>query len=361
MPLTLGGQPAARSYLARKHSIGHLDCDTLARVLCSSKGPWEGTLSNPSAKQLAVIILHYNNREYLPACFRRLAVALREISHEIWLVDNQSTDGTPAFVQQEFPEINCLVTTRNGGFSYGNNVGLRQLGFGDEDRNLPPSFHYVMLLNPDTEVHPDALHNMLDFMAEHQDVGVVGPRLVRANGELDHGCKRGEPTPWAVFCHIAGLSRLFPRSPHFAQYTLSYVGEQATADVDSVSGACQLMRGTALKEVGLLDEKSFFMYGEDLDHCLRFRQRGWRVVYRAEARVLHHKGSATRKSSGVMILAFHRAMAAFHRKHYAGRTPFWLNWIIYGSIWLLGWLKFGRNRLRPAARRFVGSARPMSS
>ncbi len=309
---------------------------------------------------LAVVILHYNNREYLPACLQSLQVALQDVDHEIWLVDNRSTDGTLAFVQKTYPAIHCLVTARNGGFAYGNNIGLRHLGFGEAQQHVPPVFRYVLLLNPDTEVHPDALRNMLCFMDDHPDVGVIGPRLVRPNGELDHGCKRGEPTPWAVFCHMVGLSRLFPHNPRWAQYTMGHVGERTTADVDAVSGACQLMRGTALKEVGLLDEESFFMYGEDLDHCLRFRRQGWRVVYRAEAQVLHHKGSASSKNSGLMILAFHRAMAAFHRKHYAQRVPCWGNWLIYGVIWLLGWLKFGRNLLRPVPKRYVGSARPVS-
>ena len=236
----------------------------------SAWGLPEYVLDASSARQLAIIILHYNNREYLPACFRSLQAAVQNISHEIWLVDNQSTDGTPDFVQREYPGIRCLVTARNGGFSYGNNCGLRHIGFGEVHRDGPPSFRYVVLLNPDTEVDPDALHKMIRFMDEHPDVGVVGPRLVRPNGELDHGCKRGEPTRGTVFYHLVGLSRLFPRSPRFARYTMGAVDEQTTADVDSVSGACQLMRGTALQEVGLMDEESFFMYGEDLDYCLRF-------------------------------------------------------------------------------------------
>lgn len=326
----------------------------------SAWGLPEYVLDASSARQLAIIILHYNNREYLPACFRSLQAAVQNISHEIWLVDNQSTDGTPDFVRREYPEIRCLVTTRNGGFSYGNNCGLRHIGFGEAHGASPPSFRYVMLLNPDTEVDPDALHKMIRFMDEHPDVGVVGPRLVRPNGELDHGCKRGEPTPETVFYHLVGLSRLFPRSPRFARYTMGAVDEQTTADVDSVSGACQLMRGTALQEVGLMDEESFFMYGEDLDYCLRFRRQGWRVVFLPTACVLHHKGSATRKNSGVMILAFHRAMATFHRKYYARQTPFWINWGIYSAIWALGWVKFGCNLLRPPAKRYVGSARPLS-
>lgn len=309
-------------------------------------------------KKLAVLILNYNNAEYLPACLQALQAALEGTSHEIWFVDNCSTDGSPAYVQAHWPEISLLVTPRNGGFAYGNNRGLEQMGFVPDQQDLPPAFLYVMLLNPDTEVEPDAVGKMMDYMDRHADVGVVGPRMVRPDGMLDTGCKRGEPTPVTAFCHMTGLSALFPRSPRFGRYTMSFVDEHETADVDSVMGACQMMRASALKKVGLMDEDTFFMYGEDLDFCIRFRHLGWRVVYLAEAVVLHHKGAATRKNSSAMILEFHRAMAAFHRKHYAARTPLPINWLIYAAVWVLGYIRLALNRLRPPEKRYVGSARP---
>ena len=309
-------------------------------------------------QDLAVIILNFNNAEYLKPCFEAVFAALQGCSHEIWLVDNQSTDGSPAYVRARYPQVNVLVTAENGGFSYGNNRGLERVGFGAAARPRPPRFRYVLLLNPDTEVEPAALRTMMAYLDAHAGVGVVGPKMVRPNGELDPGCKRGEPTPAAAFFHMSGLSALFPRHPALGRYRMSHVGDDETADVDSVMGACQLMRGRALKQVGLMDEDAFFMYGEDLDFCVRFRRLGWRVVYLPEAVVLHHKGAATRKQSGAMILEFHRAMAIFHRKHYAPRTPAVINGAVYASAWLLGHLKFALNWLRPPARRYVGSAKP---
>lgn len=310
---------------------------------------------------LAIIILNFNNREYLPACFDTLDAALRGIRHEIWFVDNCSSDGSPEYVRRRAPAAHVMVMERNGGFSYGNNRGLMDAGFGPDSSAGPPPFPYVMLLNPDTEVDPDALLRMLVYMDRHPDVGVTGPKMIRPNGELDTGCKRGEPTPATALYHMLGLARLFPQSPRFARYGMGYIDDDETAEVDSVMGACQMMRGTALRQVGLMDEETFFMYGEDLDFCIRFRRLGWRVVYLPTARVLHHKGAATRKTSGRMIREFHRAMAAFHRKHYAADTPWFVNGVIYGAIWLLGWIKFGLNRLRPPEERFVGSARHMST
>ena len=306
---------------------------------------------------LAVIILNYNNIEYLPACMRHLRAALAGIKHEVWLVDNASSDGTPDFVRAQFPEVQVIEAPFNGGFSAGNNLALVRLGYGPEDRDLDPNFSYVLFLNPDTEIEQTALLQMLLYMDAHPDVGVVGPRMTRPDGELDKSCKRGEPTPWASFLHLAGLSRIVPHSRHWARYHMGHVSATETAEVDSVMGACQMMRGSALKQVGLLDETTFFMYGEDLDHCVRFRRAGWRVVYLGAAQVLHHKGTATRKRSGQMILEFHRAMASFHRKHYAATTPAFINAVVYAAVWLLGRLKYVHNLLRPPARRYVGSAR----
>ncbi len=305
---------------------------------------------------LAVIILNYNNVEYLPACMRHLRAALTGIRHEIWLVDNASSDGTPDFVRTQFPEVQVIEAPFNGGFSAGNNLALVRLGFGPEDRDRVPGFSYVLFLNPDTEVARTALLQMLLYMDHHPDVGVVGPRMTRPDGTLDESCKRGEPTPLTALLHMAGLSRIRPPRRFRARYHMGHIPATAIADVDSVMGACQMMRGSALQQVGLLDETAFFMYGEDLDHCVRFRRAGWRVVYLGAAQVLHHKGAATRKSSGHMILEFHRAMAAFHRKHYAATMPTLVNAVIYASIWLLGWCKYVLDWLRPPARRYVGSA-----
>ncbi len=311
----------------------------------------------PLNRGLAVIILNHNNVEYLPACLQHLQAALAGIRHEVWLVDNASSDGAPDFVRARFPAVQVIEAPFNGGFSAGNNLALVRLGYGPEDRERPSDFFCVLFLNPDTEVDRTALLRMLLYMDAHPEVGVVGPCMIRPEGTLDRGCKRGEPTPLTSFLHLTGLSRILPHSRLLARYHMGHVPASATADVDSVMGACQLMRGRALKQVGLLDETTFFMYGEDLDHCIRFRRLGWRVVYLGAARVLHHKGAATRKRSGQMIVEFHRAMVAFHRKHYAATLPTFLNLVIYASVWLLGWIKYVLNLLRPPARRYVGSAR----
>lgn len=312
---------------------------------------------------LGIVILNYNTRALLRDCLKSLADT-RDVGFEVVVVDNASRDGSAAMVREEFlaapvlasgaasptPDpphfpVRLIASERNGGFAYGNNLALREL----LARADPP--RAIMLLNTDTLVSPGALRAMLDFMDARPDAGVVGPRLVRADGTLDLACRRSFPTPEISFYRMLGLSRLFPRSRRFGRYNLTYLDENRTAEVDSVVGACMLLRTAALRQAGLLDE-SFFMYGEDLDLALRIKQRGWKVFYYPGARVLHYKRESSRQSRRAQV-EFYRAMYIFYDKHYRRTTPFWLHWIVMAGIALKGGLALAPEMLR--ARHANGS------
>ncbi len=302
-------------------------------------------------QDVAIVIVSHNSKEFLPACLTTLKAALEKVSGAAYVVDNGGDDGTEDFVRKEFSWCEVIRSEVNGGYSFGNNLGLKAAGFPDA-----PHFRYAMLLNPDTETPPDALRNMIDFMDAHTDIGVLGPRLVLADGSLDLACRRGEPNPATSFFHIFGLAKLFPQSPIFARYNMTFLREDQTADVDSVVGACMTVRGEALQKSGLMDE-SFFMYGEDLDLNLRLKKLGYRVVYWPEVIVKHLKGTSTRKQPERMIRAFYDAMTLFHRKHFAARYPAPFNWLVYAAIAAVREYKLFRARLTPADKRVVGSAR----
>jgi GT2 family glycosyltransferase len=157
------------------------------------------------------------------------------------------------------------------------------------------------------------------------------------------------------FYQMTGLARLFPRSRHFARYNMTYLPEDQQADVDAVVGACLLLRGAALDQVGLLDEQ-FFMYGEDLDLCLRVKSAGWRVVYYPKVSLVHHKGQATRKVSRRMIREFYRSMGLFHRKHFADLNPPIVNLAVRAAIGLGCSVALARDEKRAPNERRVGSA-----
>jgi GT2 family glycosyltransferase len=300
---------------------------------------------------LAIIIVSHNSKEFLAACLETVQAAIADLTAIVYVVDNGGTDGTAAWVQEQHPWCQVIDSRQNGGYSFGNNLGLKAAGFPDA-----PRFRYAMLLNPDTETLPEAFKKMIEYMDSQPDIGVLGPRLILGNGSLDLACRRGEPTPLTSFYYIFGLSKLFPHSPRLARYNMTFLPEDQLADVDSVVGACMLMRGEALSRAGLMDE-NFFMYGEDLDLNIRIKAQGYRVVYWPEAIVKHLKGTSTRKVPERMINVFYDAMLVFHRKHYAQRYPAPFNWAVYAAIELVRRYKLLRARLAPPDKRVVGSAK----
>jgi len=289
---------------------------------------------------LAVIIVSYNTRRLLEECLASVYRSQGDFAYEVWVVDNASTDGSADMVAAQFPQAHLIRSDVNGGWPYANNLGIRA-SF-EPDHQSP---RHVLLLNPDTLLPPSALVDMLAFMAEHPGAGAVGPRLVRANGELDLACRRSFPTPASSFYRIYGLSRLFPHSPRFAGYNLTYVDPDQTIEVDSVVGSFMMVRREVVEQVGLLDE-SFFMYGDDLDWAYRMKAAGWKVYYHADVTVLHYKGEAS-KSSRKAHYEFYRAMRIFYEKHYRATTAPCLYWLVTGGIALRGSLAMLQELIRP--------------
>jgi N-acetylglucosaminyl-diphospho-decaprenol L-rhamnosyltransferase len=315
---------------------------------------------------LAIVIVSYNTRDLLRECLRSIEQCASTCALEIWVVDNASPDGSAAMVRAEFPFAHVIGSTRNGGFAYANNLALREIlgvggwGLGVGDRLTPPNPNpqlptpdYVLLLNPDTVVPRGALDGLVGFLEAHPQVGACGPKLLLADGSLDVACRRSFPTPEIAFYHMTGLARLLPRSPRFGRYNMTYLDPDIQTEVDAVVGACMLVRGSVVREVGLLDE-NYFMYGEDLDWAYRIKQYGWTIMYVPSVTVHHYKRAASTQRPFPSIRAFHDAMRVFHRKHYAATTPAPLNALIELGITLKEVCGLGSNLLRPPAARRVG-------
>jgi N-acetylglucosaminyl-diphospho-decaprenol L-rhamnosyltransferase len=243
-------------------------------------------------------------------------------------------------LQSEFPAVHAIASPHNGGFAYANNIALEQIFA----LHVAPT--YTCILNPDTVVEPGAFDVLIDYLMMHQDVGVVGPRLLLPDGSLDKACRRSFPTPSVSLWRMLGLSRIFPRNPRFGRYNMTFVDERQTIDVDAIVGACMLMPTAVLREVGGLDD-TYFMYGEDLDWCFRFKQYGWRIVYVADAVVHHVKRASSRQQPVQTIHYFYDAMRIFFRRYYARTTPSPVRWVIEFGISGAEKLALLRNRLRP--------------
>ncbi|MFQ3566743.1 MAG: glycosyltransferase family 2 protein [Aggregatilineales bacterium] len=283
---------------------------------------------------LGIVILNWNTSALLKRCLETVFASEGEIVYRVVVVDNASSDDSAAMVRAEFPNAELIVSPVNNGYSYGNNLGLRALGFNARGPAAPGAPRYALLLNPDTEVPPEGLSAMTRFMDSRPEVGAAGPKLILPDGSLDKACRRGFPTPMVSLYHFTGLGKLFPRSPRFARYNMTYLDPDEEAEVDAVVGAYMQVRREALEEVGLLDE-AFFMYGEDLDWAYRIQKAGWTIAYHPQVVVKHVKRAASRQSQRAQF-EFWRAMLIFYRKHYRQTTPLWLHGLIMAGLLVKG-------------------------
>jgi GT2 family glycosyltransferase len=240
----------------------------------------------------------------------------------VFVVDNNSVDGSVALIREKFPQVILIQNKKNAGFSVANNQALRV-----------SRGRYVLLLNPDTVVQEDTFEKVLAFMDSHPDAGGLGIKMLDGKGNFLPESKRGLPVPSVAFYKIFGLAKLFPNSKKFGQYHLTYLDRNKSHPVDVLSGAFMLMRKEALDKVGLLDE-TFFMYGEDIDLSYRLTQGGYKNYYFADSSIIHYKGESTKKSSINYVIVFYKAMAIFAQKHFSHNHARLFNVLIYFAIYL---------------------------
>ena len=283
---------------------------------------------------LGIVILNWNTRDLLRRCLQTVLASEGVERFRVVVVDNASSDDSVAMLRQEFPQVGVIANPVNSGYPAGNNLGLRQLGYEGAGRVREDAPRHAMLLNPDTEVPPDALARLVDYMDARPEIGIAGPRLVLPDGSLDLACRRSFPSPQVSLYRFTGLARLFPRHRQFGRYNMTFADPGQELEVDAVVGACMIVRREAIAQAGLLDE-DFFMYGEDLDWAWRIKAAGWKVYYQPQVVVQHVKRAASRQSRRASH-EFQRAMLIFYRKHYRRSTPLWLHSLVMTGLLLKG-------------------------
>jgi GT2 family glycosyltransferase len=272
--------------------------------------------------ELSIVIVNYNVSNFLEQCLNSVFAALKSIPAEVFVVDNNSVDGSQEMLQQKFPQVQLIANTVNVGFSKANNQAI-EVSKG----------RYVLLLNPDTVVQEDTFESCLRYMDQHPEAGALGVRMLDGRGRFLPESKRGLPTPAVSFYKIFGLSKLFPKSKFFNRYSLGYLDELQNHEVDVLCGAFMFMRAEALQKVGLLDE-AFFMYGEDIDLSYRIQLGGYKVFYLAETKIIHYKGESTKKGSLNYVFVFYNAMIIFAQKHFSKRYAKLFSITIHLAIYL---------------------------
>jgi GT2 family glycosyltransferase len=278
-----------------------------------------GGIAGSPRVDVSICIVTLNCWDVLTDCIESLEGAGPGLSYEVILVDNASTDGTPALLRRRFPRVHLLENEANVGFTRATNQAIERSGG-----------RYILWLNPDTVLRPGSLRRLVDFLVSRPEAGIVGPKVLNEDGSFQPQCRRGLPTPSASLFYMLGLHRVWPKNQRFGAYLLSHLPVDRETQVAAVSGCCLMARREVWQEIGRLDE-DIFGFGEDVEWCVRAGKAGWEVWYQPESVIVHLKGRG-----GVHSRPFHKAwglhqaMWVFYRKHLKRGYP----WPVTFLIWM---------------------------
>jgi GT2 family glycosyltransferase len=247
---------------------------------------------------LSIVIVNWNTRELLRDCLRSVFRGLGDLRAEVIVADNASEDGSTDMVRREFPQARLIENDRNLGFAAGNNVALRAA-----------AGRHVLLLNTDTLVHGDVLPEAVAWLDAHPRAGVLGPRVLNADGSVQPSCS-AFPSLGFLAMQTLGLTRVAA----WDAYRMTGWDRASERRVDVISGAAMFVRRAAIEEVGLMDE-AFFFYGEETDWCHRFGRAGWDLVFAPIPEITHFGGGAAGRLNHRRDVLMTQGTTRLHRKH----------------------------------------------
>ncbi|WP_263354833.1 glycosyltransferase family 2 protein [Acidicapsa acidisoli] len=266
---------------------------------------------------LSLIIVSFNTREVLRESLQSVARERGDLRLEIFVVDNNSHDGSVAMVESEFPEAQVLRSEVNLGFGSANNLALERA-----------QGRFLVLLNSDAFLHPRSLQLALQHMQENPETGLAGGRLVGRDSELQPSA-RMLPTILSDFLVMSGLAHKYSKSRFFGRFDRTWADPMQPAEVGWVPGAFSIIRPEALRKVGLFDP-DFFLYSEEVDLCKRIQNAGYKIMYWPDIVVTHIGGESSRQiktlamsSSGAQLIRWSmRSTLLYYRKHHGAKV--WL-------------------------------------
>jgi GT2 family glycosyltransferase len=289
--------------------------------------------------KLSIIIVNYNVKHFIEQCLISVYNACANIEAEVFVVDNNSVDGSCAMIKERFPQVKLIENKKNVGFSTANNQAIKKA-----------SGEYILLLNPDTVVEENTFVKCLQFMDSNSDAGGLTVRMIDGKGNFLPESKRALPTPIVSFYKIFGFTKIFPKSKRFAKYYLGHLNENDTNEIEILPGAFMLLRKEAVDTAGLLDE-DYFMYGEDIDLSYRIKKAGYKNYYYPETTIIHYKGESTKKGSLNYVYVFYKAMIIFAQKQFSHKNAkafsLIINTAIYFRALLAVFSRFIKNAFLP--------------
>lgn len=233
-------------------------------------------------KKFEIIIVNYNSSFWLKktlASIYEYYIPYSKYSTIITVVDNASSDDSTEMIKKHFPKTNLIKSEKNVGFSAGNNLALKK-----------SNADYIMLLNSDTELTEKSknLDTLIDIIEKDNSIGMITPKLLLSDGQMDKACHRGEPSILDCFLYFAGFEKIFSKTKFFTHYHMLYEDLSTIHQVEAITGACMITKLKYLKEVNFFDER-FFMYSEDMDLCRKYREKGYKIIFNPTVEIIHHK------------------------------------------------------------------------
>lgn len=285
---------------------------------------------------VSVVTVNYNAGHFLVECVR---AAMPQVS-EVLVVDNASTDSSLDLCLQHFPnepKLKIIYNAANLGFAAACNIGGEQA-----------SYDFVLFLNPDCTLDASAVSELVRALESEDSVGMAGGLLVNPDGSEQGGGRRAVPTPWRSLVRAFGLSRFANRWPRlFFDFHLHKQPLPAQPiEVEAISGACMFVKREAMEDVGPWDE-GYFLHCEDLDWCMRFRQKGWKILFVPSAQITHASGVCGRSRPIFVEWHKHKGMMRFYRKFFRHQYP----GVLMGLVAVGVWLRFGLVAIYYTARR----------
>jgi len=270
---------------------------------------------------ISVVIVNYNAGIFLRQCVDSLLNC--PLSLEIIVVDNDSHDGS-ADALSDCINVQLIRNTRNLGFASACNSGARVA-----------TAPFILFLNPDCYFEPGTLVRLLEALCLNDQAGMAGGLLCNADGSEQAGGRRAIPTPWRSFVRAFGLSRFTDRWPRlFYDFHLHKQPlPEHDIEVEAISGACMLVKREAMEEVGLWDD-AYFLHCEDLDWCMRFRQKNWKILFVPSAKIYHALGVCSGSRPVFVEWHKHKGMLRFYHKFFRHQYPGMLMWLVAMGIWL---------------------------
>ncbi|MFH1852489.1 MAG: glycosyltransferase [Candidatus Neomarinimicrobiota bacterium] len=254
---------------------------------------------------VSVLIVSFNVRQYLDQALRAVHKSDFAGSLEIIVTENNSFDGTADFLKKNYPDVSLITNAVNAGFGRAVNQAARRA-----------AGNYFLILNPDTIIQESTIAVLVDYLETNPTVGMIGPKILTADGSLQPACKRSFPSLGVALPKALGLNRLFPRSQWANRYNLTYLDPDQVHRVDAISGSCMFIRADLFRTLDGFDER-FFMFGEDLDLCYRVNEAGYEVHYVPATQIIHYQGESVKSAPYDSLNAFYNAMILFADKHFS--------------------------------------------